>query len=68
MPSSLDSLSATSSPMLSRSPSIVLVTLCARLLKNEPMEEEVDVGAEPELVVLGIRLWPSVEVLSCGRG
>lgn len=49
----------------SRSPSIVLVTLCARLLKNEPMEDEVEVGFEPDVVAFGIRLWPSVEVLSC---
>jgi hypothetical protein len=42
----------------------VLVTLCARLLKNEPMPDEVDVGVELEVVALGTRLWPSVEVLS----
>jgi hypothetical protein len=51
--------------MPSRSPSIVLVTLCARLLKNEPIDDEVEVGVEPEVVVFGMRLWPSVEVLSC---
>jgi hypothetical protein len=65
IPSSLANLSATSLMMPSRSPSIVLVTLCARLLKNEPIEDEVEVGFGLEVVVLGIRLWPRVEVLSC---
>jgi hypothetical protein len=33
------------------------------LLKNEPIE--VAVGVEPEVVVaVGMRLWPSVDVLS----
>ena len=50
--------------MPSRSPSIVAVTLCARLLKNEPMEDDVELGFEPEVVVLGMRLWPSVEVFN----
>jgi hypothetical protein len=48
----------------SRSPSIVLVTLCAMLLKNEPIPDEVEVGVEPEVVVVGIKSCPSVEVLS----
>jgi hypothetical protein len=53
----------------SRSPSIVFVTLCARLLMNEPIPDEVEVGDEPEeLVVVGIRSCPSVEVLSCENG
>jgi hypothetical protein len=50
--------------MPSRSPSIVLVTLCARLLKKEPMEDDVEVGVELEVVVFGRRLWPSVEVFN----
>jgi hypothetical protein len=41
----------------------VLVTLCARLLKNEPIEVAVAEGLE-EVVAVGIRLWPRVEVLS----
>lgn len=45
----------------------MLVTLCARLLKNEPIPEEVEVGVEPELVVVGSKLCPSVEVLSCKK-
>ena len=63
IPNSLASLSATSPMMLSKSPSIVLVTLCAILLKKEPIEVAVAVGPD-EVVVVGIRLWPSVEVLS----
>jgi hypothetical protein len=43
----------------------VLEILWARLLKNEPMEDEVELGFEVEVVVVGMRLWPSVEVLSC---
>jgi hypothetical protein len=39
------------------------VTLCARLLKNEPIEVAVAEGPE-EVVAVGIRLWPRVEVLS----
>ena len=42
----------------------MFVTLCARLLKNEPMLDEVEVGVELEVVVLGTRLWPSVDVFS----
>ena len=42
---------------------IVLVMLCAMLLKKEPID--VAAGVEPGLVVVvGMRLWPSVEVLS----
>ena len=48
---------------------MVSVTLCARLLKNEPIPDEVEVGDEPEEdVVVGIKSWPSVEVLSCENG
>ncbi len=65
IPRSLANLSATSPITLSRSPSIVLEILWARLLKNEPMEDEVELGFEVEVVVVGMRLWPSVEVLSC---
>jgi NAD kinase len=55
MPSSFDSLSATSPIIPLRSPSIVLVILCAMLLKNEPIE--VAVGVAPEVVVVvGMRL------------
>jgi hypothetical protein len=55
MPSSFDSLSATSPITPLRSPSIVLVILCAMLLKNEPIE--VAVGVAPEVVVVvGMRL------------
>jgi hypothetical protein len=40
--------------------------LSATLLKSDPIE--VAVGVEPdEEVVVGIRLWPSVEVFSYGR-
>jgi hypothetical protein len=46
-----------------KSPSIVLEMLWAMLLKKEPID--VAVGEAPdEVVVVGIRLWPSVEVLS----
>jgi hypothetical protein len=48
---------------LLRSPSIVLVTLWAILLKNEPIDVAVAEGPM-ELVAVGTRLWPSVEVLS----
>ena len=47
-----------------KSPSIVLETLCAILLNHEPIEVAVDEGPD-EVVAVGIRLWPSVEVLSC---
>jgi len=63
IPSSLASLSAISPAIESKSPSMVLVTLCARLLKNEPIEVAVAEGPE-EVVAVGIRLWPRVEVLS----
>ena len=36
-------------------------------LKKEPNELEVEEGLEPELVVVGMSLWPSVEVLSLRR-
>lgn len=46
-----------------RSPSIVLVMFFATELKKDPMD--VAVGVEPEVVVVvGMRLWPKVEVLS----
>ena len=55
MPSSFASLSATSPITPLRSPSIVLVILCAMLLKKEPIE--VAVGVAPEVVVVvGMRL------------
>lgn len=50
------------------STSIVLVRFLAMELKNEPTEDEVEVAVAVELaeeVVVGMRLWPSVEVLSC---
>lgn len=50
-----------------KSPSIVLEMLCAILLKNEPIEVAVGEGPE-EVVAVGIRLWPRVEVLSWSRG
>jgi len=70
IPSSAESLSATSPIMLLMSspisPSIVLVMLSATLLKSDPIE--VAVGVEPdEEVVVGMRLWPSVEVFSYDR-
>lgn len=47
--------------MDSRSPSMVEVMFLAIEEKKEPME----VGVEPEeVVVVGIRTWPRVEVLS----
>lgn len=63
MPSSFANLSATSSMILSRSPSIVVVTLCTTLEKKEPMEVAVGVAPD-EVVVFGSRLWPKVDVLS----
>jgi hypothetical protein len=55
IPSSLANLSATSPIMPSKSPSIVLVILCAIALKKEPID--VAVGVEPEdVVVVGMRL------------
>jgi hypothetical protein len=48
--------------MLLRSPWIVVVTLWAILLKNEPID--VAVGEPMGVVAVGARLWPSVEVLS----
>ena len=63
IPSSLASLSATSLIMPFKSPSIVVEMLCAILLKKEPIE--VAVGEAPvDVVAVGIRLWPRVEVLS----
>ncbi len=63
IPNSLANLSATSPMMPFKSPSIVLEMLWAILLKKEPID--VAVGEAPdEVVVVGIRLWPSVEVLS----
>jgi hypothetical protein len=59
----LANLSAASPMTLLRSPSIVLVTLWAILLKNEPIDVAVAEGPM-ELVAVGTRLWPSVEVLS----
>ena len=56
IPSSFANLSATSFMIPSKSPSILSVTLCARLLKNEPMEEEVEEGDELPEVVVGMRL------------
>ncbi len=49
MPNSFASLSATSPIIPFKSPSIVLETLCAILLKNEPIE--VAVGEGPDDVV-----------------
>lgn len=44
------------------SPSIIVVALCVMLLS----QEEMDVGVEVVelLVLVGMRLWPRVEVLS----
>jgi hypothetical protein len=66
MPRSFASLSATSPIRPFKSPSIVLVTLCAMLLKNEPIEVAVGEGPD-EVVAVGIMLWPRVEVLSWSR-
>jgi hypothetical protein len=63
MPSSFASLSATSPIIPFKSPSIVLEMLCAMLLKKEPIEVAVGDGPD-EVVAVGIRLWPRVEVLS----
>lgn len=69
IPSSFANLSATLLMMPLMSPSIVLVTFCLMPLRNEPID--VAVGVELEDVVVGdalsIRLWPSVDVLSCGK-
>jgi len=46
-----------------KSPSIVLEMLCAILLKKEPIEVAVAEGPV-DVVAVGIRLCPRVEVLS----
>jgi hypothetical protein len=66
MPISFANLSATSPIILFRSPSIVLEMLCAILLKNEPIEVAVGEGPD-EVVAVGMRLCPRVEVLSWSR-
>jgi hypothetical protein len=51
IPSSFASLSATSPMIPLMSPSMVLETLCAMLLKNEPIEVAVGVGPEEVVAV-----------------
>ncbi len=66
IPNSFANLSATSPMILSKSPSIVFVTLCAKLLINEPIDVEVGVELE-EVVAVGIRSCPSVDVFNWNK-